>query len=89
MDARCAVLGPTDVNGGRVEMDLLPAKVDQLANPQRMSECHQDQQPIADRIAAIAGRGQQLIDLSLSQVLALPIVGVLGTTTANCRLFRL
>jgi hypothetical protein len=32
-------------------MDLLPAHIDQLANPQRMPEGHQDQQPVTDGIA--------------------------------------
>jgi hypothetical protein len=88
VDSRSTILGAADVDGRSVEMDLLPAEGHQLADPQRVPECHEDQQPIADRVAAVPGSGQQLIDLSLSQVLALPIVGVLGTTTTNCRLFR-
>jgi hypothetical protein len=45
------------MDGRGVEIDLLPAKVDQLANSQGMPERHQDQQPIADRVApAVANR---------------------------------
>jgi hypothetical protein len=46
MDARRAVLGAADIDGRTIQMNLLPAKIDQLACPQRMSESHQDQQPI-------------------------------------------
>jgi hypothetical protein len=60
-----------------------PAKIDQLAHPQRMPEGHQDQQPIAVRIAAVPSGSQQLLDLGLGQVLALPVIGVLGATAAR------
>jgi hypothetical protein len=68
---------------------LLPTKVDELADPQRMPEGHQDQQPVADRVAAVTSGGQQLVDLGFRQVLALPVVSVLGPTTANSRHSRL
>ena len=48
-----------------------------------MPEGHKDEQPIADRVAAVAGGGQQAVDLALGQVLALSVIGVLGATTAN------
>jgi hypothetical protein len=54
-----------------------------------MPEGHQDQKPVADGIAAVAGSSHQLVNLSFRQVLALPVIGVLGSTTANCRPFRL
>jgi LysR family nitrogen assimilation transcriptional regulator len=34
MDARRAILGPADMNGRGIQTDLLPAKVDELADPQ-------------------------------------------------------
>ena len=89
MDARSAVLGAADMDGRGIEIDLLPAKVDQLADPQGMPERYKNQQPIADRVAAVAGSGQQAVDLAFGQVLALPVIGILAPTTANCRLFRL
>jgi hypothetical protein len=49
-------------------MDLLPAQSNQFADPQRMPERHQDQQTVADRVAAVAGGGDQLVDLALRQV---------------------
>jgi hypothetical protein len=42
MDARRAVLGAADIDSRGVEMDLLPANVHQLADPQRMPKGHQD-----------------------------------------------
>ena len=54
-----------------------------------MPEGHEDEEPVAARVAAVAGSGQQAVDLALRQVLALPVIGVLGPTTANCRLFSL
>jgi hypothetical protein len=89
MNARRAVLGAADIDSRSVEMDLLPADIDQLTHPQGMPECHQDQHPIADWVAAVAGGGKQAIDLAFRQIFALPIFGVLCPTTANCRLFRL
>jgi hypothetical protein len=38
--ARRAVLGTGDADGRGVEMNLLPAKIHQLADPQRMPERH-------------------------------------------------
>jgi hypothetical protein len=89
MDAGSPVLGAVDVDGRAVEIDLLPANVDKLTHPQRMPEGHKDQQPVAHRIATVTSGRDQLVDLGLRQVLALPIIGVLGSASANCRLFRL
>jgi hypothetical protein len=89
VDARRTVLGAADMDGRGIEIDLLPANVDKLADPQCMPEGHEDQQPIAGRVTTVAGSGQQAIDLALRQVLALPVIRVLSPTTANCRLFRL
>ena len=80
MDPRRAVLDAADIDSRGIEVDLLPADIDQLAHPQRMPEGHEDQQPVPSRVAAVASRRQQLLDLSLGQVLALPVVGVLGAT---------
>jgi hypothetical protein len=43
-----------------------------------MPEGHQDQQPVADRVAAVGSSSDQLVDLGLRQVLALPVIGVLA-----------
>ena len=84
MDARCAVLGPLNVDGGGVEMDLLPAQVDQLADPQGMPEGHQDQQPVASRVAAFVGCSDQLVDLGFRQVFALPVIGIQDELSIEC-----
>jgi hypothetical protein len=69
-----------DENGTLVEMSR---------SAQRVPEGHEDQQPIANRVATFAGTGHQLVDLWFREVFALPIFGVLCPTNANCRLFRL
>jgi len=53
------------VGRGR-EIDLLRAKVHQLANPQCMQEGHADQEPITDRVATIAGGVHQLGNLGFA-----------------------
>jgi hypothetical protein len=58
---------------------------DKLADPQRVPEGHEDEQTVADRAAAIAGGGQQGVDLALRQILALSIISVLGPATAYYR----
>ena len=73
------------MDGLAIEIDLLPANVDELADPQRMPEGREDEQPIADRVAAVAGSGQQGVDLALRQILALSIISVLGPATAYYR----
>ena len=75
VDARRAVLGAANVDSRGIEVNLLPANVDQLADPQCVPEGHEDQQPVAPRVAAVAGSGHQAIDLALRQVLALPVIG--------------
>src|SRR3954454_18951205 len=42
VNAGRAVLGALDVDGRAIEVNLLPAKIDQLANPQCMPERHKD-----------------------------------------------
>ena len=68
--------------------DMLPAKVHQLTAPQRMQEGHADHEPVTDRVATVACGVHQLGNLGFRQILALPVIGILGPTTANCRLFR-
>jgi hypothetical protein len=41
-------------------------------------ERHQYQQPVTDRVAAVTGGAQQLLNLGFRQVLALPVIGVLA-----------
>jgi hypothetical protein len=88
MDARRAVLGAADIDGRAIQVNLLPAKINELAHPQCVAEGHQDQQPIAAKVAAFTRGGHQLVDLGFGQVFALPVISVFGPTTTNCRLFR-
>jgi hypothetical protein len=50
-------------------------------------EGHEDQQAVPNRVAAFTSGSHQLVDLGFRQILALPVVSILGST-ANCRLFR-
>jgi hypothetical protein len=54
-----------------------------------MPEGHQDQQPVANRVAAVAGSGKQGVDLFFRQVLALPNSVFLPRPVRTVRLFRL
>jgi hypothetical protein len=86
VNVRRAVLSAADVDGGGIKVNLLPANVDKLADPQRVPEGHGDEQTVADRVAAIAGGGLQGVDFALRQILALSIISVLGpaaTSLAN------
>ena len=67
MNAGSAVLGAADMDGRGIKMDLLPAKVHQLANPQRMPECHQDQHegPPVEQVGA-PGFGTRLLKSALT-----------------------
>ena len=53
MRAGGALLDPTDVQGGRSEVHLLPAEIDKLRHPQTVSEGHEDhgRVPVAVTIA--------------------------------------
>ena len=79
MNSRSTVLGSGDMDGRGVEVDLLPADIHELADPQGMPEGHQDQEPVANRVAAVAGSGEQALDLAFRQVLAL------RSTASYCR----
>jgi hypothetical protein len=59
VDARRAVLGAADVDSCGIKVNLLPANVDQFTDPQRKPEGQEDQQPVARRVAAVAGSVHQ------------------------------
>jgi hypothetical protein len=81
MIARRAVLGAGDVDGRGVEMNPFPAQAHQLANPQGMPERHEDQQSVPNRVSTLASGVHQLGNLGFRQILALPVIGVLGPST--------
>ena len=43
MHARCALFGPTDVQNGAIEIDLIPTKVHRLGGTQPMPKADQDE----------------------------------------------
>jgi hypothetical protein len=75
------------VDGRGIEIDLLPANIDQLVDPQRMPEGHEDEQT--------SWTGLWLLPAVASRLSISPSVrysrcqSAFGPTTANCRLFRL
>ena len=68
-----ALLDPADMQAGMGEVDLIPAQVDQLADPQAVAIGDQDHGRVPVAPAVLAGRLDQLLDLGLGQVLAGPI----------------
>ena len=57
-NARRAILCPPNVDRRGVEVDLLPAKVNRLANSPRMQKGHVDQQPIPDWVHQLSVQSQ-------------------------------
>ena len=71
-----AALDPAHRQGGLVEVDLVPAQVDQLADPQTMTIGHQDHGGVAVTVAVVLDLVDQTLDLGLGQVLPRPQFGV-------------
>ena len=80
-------LDPADVQGGRVELDLIPAQVHQLGRPQAMPVGHQDHGGVAVAIAVVFGGLHQPLDLGLGQVFAGAQVGVGGPLGPDCSVY--
>jgi hypothetical protein len=60
-----ALLDPADVQGGRSEIDLLPAQVDQLGDPKAVPIRHEDHGRIPVAVAVALGGLDQPFDLGL------------------------
>ena len=87
MGAGAALLDPADVQGGRGEVDLVPAQVRQFARPQTMAVGHKDHRgvPVAPSVAL--GGLEQPLDLGLRQVFAGAQVGIGTARRPNCSYF--
>jgi hypothetical protein len=71
MHARRAVLGPADVQAARIQLNLRPLQIAQLAGPQTVPVADQDHGRVAMApAAALPGRRHQALDLSGSEILA-------------------
>ena len=65
-----------DMQAGIGEVDLVPAKVDDLARPEAVSVGDQDHGGVAMSPAVLAGGLEQPFDLGFGQVLAGPVGGI-------------
>ena len=82
------LLDPADMQVGRVEVDLVPAKFDQLAGTEAVTEGNQDHGGAAMAPAVGLGSCKQPVDLGLRQVLASAVGGVrLPAAWPYCSLF--
>jgi len=70
MGAGGALLDPADVQGGRPELDLSPAKVNQLGRPQAVPVGHKDHRGVPMAPTGALGGRQEPFDLSFGQMLA-------------------
>jgi hypothetical protein len=87
MGTGAALLDPADVQGGRGEVDLVPAQVGQFARPQAVPIGHQDHGGVPVSPSVCLGGPEQALDLGLGQVLAGAQVGVGGTLRPNCSIY--
>jgi hypothetical protein len=70
MRPRRAIPEAPNVQNGALEIDLIPAQVDQLADPQTMPETYPDRGRITMPMAGFLSRLDQLLDLRGGEVLA-------------------
>jgi hypothetical protein len=68
MGAGTALLDPADVHVGRVEVDLIPTKVNQLAGTEAMTEGDQNLGRVSVPPAVGLGCLDQALDLGLGEV---------------------
>ncbi len=87
MGARRALLDPADVQGGRSEVDLIPAQVGQLARPQAMAIGDQDHRGVPVRPTVAFGPHEEPVDLGLGEVFSGPEVSVRAAGGSNCSFF--
>ena len=69
-----------------VVLDLVPAQIDQLTDPQTMTIGHQDHGGVAVTVAVVLGLVDQTRDLGLGQIFARAQLGI-RPPAANCSLF--
>ena len=88
MGTRHAFLGPTNVQDGMGEIDLIPTQVYKLGRPQTVAEGDKDHGGIPVTPAIGLGGIDQPIDLGAGQVLAGPVFGVpLPSRCADCSFY--
>jgi hypothetical protein len=68
MRAWCALLGPADGKGGVVEVDLVPAQIDQFRHSEAVPVGQQDHGGIAVAVSIIFGGARQALDFGIGQI---------------------
>ena len=84
MDGRRPLLDPPYVEPPVPEVDLVPAQVHELADPQPVAISYEDHGGVAVSPAVVPGRPDQAIDLGLGQVFPRPIGGVRLPAGPHC-----
>jgi hypothetical protein len=73
MNAISAALEPAHDNGALPQVDVIPAQIASLRDPQTMAVDDQPDQPIPVTVPVALEGGQQLVHLGLGQVLPDPV----------------
>ena len=84
MSARGASFAPGYVQDASGKIDLVPSQGDQFARPQAVAVGDQDHRGVSVVVPIVLGGRDQLLDLSLGQVLAGAIVGIGTPLRGNC-----
>jgi hypothetical protein len=87
MRARRAVLNPSDVEVGAVEVYLIPAQITQLRRPESMSEGNQDGGRVPMAMPGLLGRLDQVLDFLWRQVFASTKLGVWAPPETNSQIY--
>ena len=87
MRAGRALLDPTDCQGCRIEVDLIPAQVYQLACPKPVPVRHKDHGRIPMAPAIGLGRLSKPRHLSIGQVFSRAEFGILHPLRCDCSIF--
>jgi hypothetical protein len=84
MGRRGALLDPANMQTSMGEIDLVPAEIHQLADPQAVAISDQDHGGIAMAPAVVAGCLDQLLDLGASQMFPGSIGGIRTPFRCDC-----
>ena len=87
MGARCALLDPAHVQGGRSELHLIPTQVHKLRSPQAVPIGHEDHRRVPLAPTVPLGLVHQPLDLGLGQIFAGAQVGIGEPLGGNCSIY--
>jgi hypothetical protein len=87
VDTRSTLFDPTDVQRGRPEVQLIPAHVHQLGDPEAVAVGHEDHGGVPVAVAVALGRVHELLDLGLRQIFPSANVAVGASLGRNCSFY--